>query len=364
MASEPLNVLVVSHAAVIGVNQEPFEALASAGARVTLVAPRTLSTDLRGRLRFEVRSGSRMRAVPLAVLGGTRRAFGGTRGIHLITYLGLRKTIARVKPDVVFVEEEPHSFAARQVARTGVRFVVHENQNILRTLPFPFPRIRRTVLSRAAGVTVRNVAARDLVRAEGFVGPIGLFPHAVDTGGVPAAALDLPRPVVGFAGRLVPEKGIEDLLAATEDLDASVLVVGDGPLRAQIPRRVRCIGAVPHAQMASWYAAMDVAIVPSRTTPTWKEQFGRVIIEANAVGVPVIVSDSGELPRTLDATGGGVVVPEGDAPALRAALVSLLGDEQRRRELGETGRAAVAAKFSYAAIGAQLHTFLREVAAR
>src|ERR1051325_3422327 len=160
MASEPLNVLVVSHAAVIPVNQEPFDALAAAGARVTLVARRRLPTRLRGRLEFQAKPGLRARAVPLTVIGGEQGPLG-SKGIHVITYLSLRAVIEREKPDVVFVEEEPHSVATLQVAQSGVRFVVHENQNIERSLPIPFEWMRRTVLRKAGGGSAEHTAARD-----------------------------------------------------------------------------------------------------------------------------------------------------------------------------------------------------------
>jgi hypothetical protein len=157
MTRDPLNVLVVSHAAVIGVNQVPFDALARDGARVAIVAPSSLRTDLRGRVEFEARPGSAARTIPLPVsLGGYRAALGGQRGIHVIVYRGLARAIAAAAPDVVFVEEEPHSFAARQVARTGIRFVVHENQNIARRLPPPFGSIRRAVLASPCATSPRS----------------------------------------------------------------------------------------------------------------------------------------------------------------------------------------------------------------
>ena len=64
--------------------------------------------------------------------------------------------------------------------------------------------------------------------------------------------------------------------------------------------------------MAAGYAQLDVLVLPSHTTPTWKEQFGRVIVEALWCGVPVVGSDSGEIPWLIELTGGGLVFPEGD----------------------------------------------------
>jgi len=374
MSSSPhkLHVLVVSHAAVIPVNQEPFDALARGGAEVTLVAPRSLHTDLRGRVEFAPMPHLAARAIALPIsVGGYRRLLGGQRGIHLIVYRGLARIVASERPDVVFVEEEPHSLSARQVARTGARFVVHENQNIARRLPPPFGAIRRGVLARAAGVTVRNENASDLIRAEGFTGPIGSFPHAVDLAREGThVPLGLSKPVVGFVGRIVEEKGIFDLVDALEGSTATLLVVGDGPARAAAEERAiakgvsaHFTGAIAHDRMQSVYPEMDVVAIPSRTTPTWKEQFGRIVIEANGAGVPVVVSDSGELQGTAAATAGGVVVPEGDVRALRAAIADLLGNDEKRGALGAAGRASVAADFTPVAVARRLYEFLEKVCA-
>jgi glycosyltransferase involved in cell wall biosynthesis len=98
--------------------------------------------------------------------------------------------------------------------------------------------------------------------------------------------------------------------------------------------------------MPAAYAQMDVLALPSRTTPTWVEQFGRVLVEALWCGVPVVGTASGEIPWVIETTGGGVVVPEGDPGALAAALTALRDDPARRAELARTGRAAVERLFA------------------
>lgn len=370
-------IFVVSHACVVDVNQEPFRALADAGATVRVVAPRRLSTDVRGEIVFAPLRGfeGSVRAVPL-VSGGYSRALGGQRGIHLIVYRNLGRLLRAARPDLVYAEEEPFSFASLQASRLARRaklpFVFHANQNVDKPLPAPFGVIRRIVFSRAAGATARNHAAAELLRTRGFAGPIEIFPHAVDLARYTSevrVAQDVPRPVVGFVGRLVPEKGVDDLVDAVAMLGTgSLLVVGDGPERDALEKRAaglgvgaRFLGAVPHDDVPRIYAGMDVVAVPSRTTPGWKEQFGRIVIEANAAGVPVVASDSGELPATVAATGGGVVFPEGDVAALAEALGRLAGDADAARSLGENGRRGVEARFTPGAVGSRLLTFLLSV---
>ena len=127
-----LRVLVVSHAAVVATNQEPFHALAEAGAEVTVIAPRRLETDIRGTVTLEPLEGLATDLVGLPVaVGGYRRWLGGQRGIHLIWYRNLRWAIREARADVMFIEEEPFSLAAWQCAREAARFhipfVLHEN---------------------------------------------------------------------------------------------------------------------------------------------------------------------------------------------------------------------------------------------
>lgn len=373
--SSQIRVAVVSHAAVVAINQEPFHELARAGAQVTLVAPRALDTDIRGRVELSALPGFAGDLLGLSVvIGGYKRHLGGQRGIHLIAYRGLARALASARPDVLFVEEEPYSLAALQCMRIadrlGIPFVIHENQNILRRVPPPFEQVRARVLARAAGVTVRNTAAEDLVRRLGFTGPVGSFPHGVD----PARFAPSPHAgrTVGFVGRLVPEKGIMLLIdALAEVAGATLLVVGDGPIAGAARARAsaagveaRFTGAVAHERVPSLYADMDVVAIPSLTTPTWMEQFGRIVIEANAASVPVVAFDSGELGATVAATGGGVVVPEGDVAALRAALADLLDRPAERGAMGEQARAAVAERFTPQAIAQRFLAFLSEVLQR
>jgi glycosyltransferase involved in cell wall biosynthesis len=166
---------------------------------------------------------------------------------------------------------------------------------------------------------------------------------------------------------LSPEKGLDTLVAAVCRLDAPVdlLVAGDGILRQWLQeadlghdRRLVLRTDVGHAEMASLYAAMDVLVLPSRTTPRWSEQFGRVLVEALWCGVPVIGSDSGEIPWVVSMTGGGVIFPEGDERALAERLNALRGDPERRAALAVEGRQRVADTFAVDAVATALEESL------
>jgi glycosyltransferase involved in cell wall biosynthesis len=163
---------------------------------------------------------------------------------------------------------------------------------------------------------------------------------------------------VGFAGRLVEEKGVRDLVAATATMKPGVrlLFFGNGELREELEaastpeRPVEVVTDVAHEDMHRAYARMDVLALPSRTTPTWTEQFGRVLVEAMSCGRPAVASDSGEMPWVIAATGGGTTFPEGDISALTATLEALRADPRRRTSLAEAGRVAVEQTFSVPAV--------------
>ncbi|HRE47241.1 MAG TPA: glycosyltransferase family 4 protein, partial [Aggregatilineales bacterium] len=180
-------------------------------------------------------------------------------------------------------------------------------------------------------------------------------PHTID----PQGERDGAERVVGFIGRLVPEKGVDLLLRAAQEVIAGgqairLMIVGQGSEREALERlaatlgiaeQVTFFGHVPSLQMPTLYPQLDVLCLPSRTLPTWKEQFGRVILEAMASGVPVIGSDSGAIPDVIG--DAGVIVPEENPHALAEALRGLLSDPARHADLAQKGRARVEAYFTH-----------------
>jgi glycosyltransferase involved in cell wall biosynthesis len=355
--------LAVSHPAVTSVNQEVYRELARRGWEVTIVVPsRWRHAYSKATVTPRALEGmeSALRPTPVAFPGAQQRHLYLTR---------CRALCAEVRPDVAFVEAEPYSLAATQwrlaLTRLGIPFGVQCYENIDRQLPLPARRLRSRVLRDAAFVAARSDSAERLVRAWGARGEVGLAPPAVpDWQSAPSA----PERsfTVGYAGRLVESKGLTDLLEAVRGLDAPVelLLIGDGELRAQLEgqpipgSRVKVLDGLTHAQMADGYAQLDVLVLPSRTTPTWKEQFGRVIVEALSCGVPVVGSDSGEIPWLIALTGGGLTFPEGDHRALARELQRLRESPALGRRLAAAGRAAVARLFSVPAATDSLERLL------
>jgi len=263
-------------------------------------------------------------------------------------------------PAVAFIEAEPFSLVASQWRRPlrarGIPFGVQIAENIDRELPAPVRALRRRVLRDATFVAARSESAARLARGWGARGEVGLAPHAVPAWEAAQRRRDGVF-TIGYAGRLVPSKGLSDLLAAVRRLPAPVelLLIGDGELRGELEgqpipgSRVRVLTGISHERMAEGFAELDLLALPSRTTPTWKEQFGRVIVEALWCGVPVVGSDSGEIPWLIELTGGGLVFPEGDDAALADRLQELRADPGLRARLAARGRETVERLFSVAA---------------
>jgi glycosyltransferase involved in cell wall biosynthesis len=169
--------------------------------------------------------------------------------------------------------------------------------------------------SRFLAVEARRLGARDV-----RIVPAGIaIPAAV---GAPADP-----PHVLYAGRLSPEKGIEDFLQASDGLDR--VVVGGGPVPV-----AEGVGSVPPAQMGRYYEEAAVVCVPSR-----REGYGMVAREAMAWGRPVVASAVGGLADALEDGVSGLLVPPRDVVALRAALERLLDDSELRARLGAAARA-------------------------
>jgi glycosyltransferase involved in cell wall biosynthesis len=349
--------LVVSHPAIVSVNQEVYRELLQRGWEVTIVVPSRWRHDYSAAdIRPQALAGleSTLHPVPVALAGRQQRHFYLTN---------CRSLCLRTAPDVAFLEAEPFAVPAAQwghsLHRLGIPFGVHCYENIDRDLPLPVRWMRTRVLRDAAFVAARSDTAAKLVRSWGARGDVELAPPAVPPwADAPSAALGTPRNfTVGYAGRLTESKGLIDLLAAVRQLDAPVelILIGDGALRGtldgqSIPgSKVRVLDGLRHEEMGSGYAQLDVLVLPSHTTATWKEQFGRVIIEALWCNVPVVGSDSGEIPWLLGLTGGGLIFPEGQPERLAEQLTKLRREPDLRRQLASNGRTAVERLFTVAA---------------
>jgi glycosyltransferase involved in cell wall biosynthesis len=269
--------------------------------------------------------------------------------------------IGQLSPDVIHLWEEPWSVVALQALilrdcyAPKAAVVLETDQNILRRLPFPFEQIRRFALRNIDALIVRTDEAEAVSRACGYTGPVATVEYCVDKEVFYPADREGARHelgsdglILGYVGRLVPEKGLSTVLKAMSAAPSSVVlfIIGEGPEQPSLEQEVQALGLGDRVsflgrksmpQVARFLNGIDVLALMSRTAPTWKEQFGRVIIEAQACGVPIIGSDSGAIPGVVG--GGGWVVPEGDSASLTSLLNRLAQYPEEVRAASEAALA-------------------------
>jgi glycosyltransferase involved in cell wall biosynthesis len=363
-----VRVLMVSKACVVGAYQTKLQELAGLpNLELTVVVP-PYWRDERGELHLERQhtTGYELVVEPMVWNGH----------FHLHFYPGLGKRMARVQPELVHIDEEPYNLATAHALwlarRIGAKSLFFSWQNLLRRYPLPFRLLERYVLSHADHGIVGSHEAGQVWRSKGYRGPLAVIPQfGID----PDTFRPAPRPggrsfVVGYVGRLVEEKGVDLLLEALAGLEGvwRAYVLGSGPAQESLLAQARNLGMVdrisydtwiPSSQMPAYYRQLDVLVLPSRTRPNWKEQFGRVLVEAMACGVPVIGSDSGEIPHVIG--DAGLVFPEGRADALRGHLSRLLRDPDLRTSLSQRGRERVLAHYTQSQIAAETYQVYQEM---
>ncbi|MBN1516843.1 glycosyltransferase [Candidatus Sumerlaeota bacterium] len=368
-----MKLVSIWHGAVFAEYQKRYRELARLGYDVTLIAPERWSAGLPAPATLE-----RLPEAEFELIGlPTHWARHGAT----FYYSGLSRTLARLQPDVIECIEEPYSLAAFLVARWRRRYAPHAKlivstcQNIRKNYPPPFGWMERYVLRQADALTGLNAESIEIYRAKGFDKPAIVLPTGLDLAAFPLR--DDPErwndpPIVGYAGRMVDEKGLDTLLRAAQaaKTPCRVMLAGQGPDRARlkalartldIENRVEFLDAIPHGQMAEFYRALDMFALPSLTRPNWKEQFGRVLVEAMACGANVIGSDSGEIPRVIG--DAGLIFAEGDAQALAAKIDQLAQDANLRNELRRRGREKVEREYTWQAVAQTLHGFIQSLVA-
>ncbi|PZT69684.1 alpha-(1-2)-phosphatidylinositol mannosyltransferase [Streptomyces sp. SW4] len=182
------------------------------------------------------------------------------------------------------------------------------------------------------------------------------------------------RPVVVCVSRLVPRKGQDTLIRAMPRIlaaepDTVLLIVGGGPYEKDLRRlaretgvaaSVRFTGSVPWSELPAHYGAGDVFAMPCRTRRGGLdvEGLGIVYLEASATGLPVVAGDSGGAPDAVLDGETGWVVRGGSVEESAERIVTLLGDEQLRRRMGERGRAWIEEKWRWDLLADRLKTLL------
>jgi rhamnosyl/mannosyltransferase len=336
-----------------------------------------------------VRRGVTVSAVVAAVRGpggeGTVRGVRVVRTGTVATMLSqpLSPSYARrvrAEPGDLLHLHHPNPVADWAALRDGRPFVISHHSDIVRQRvlqPLYRPLVHRAY-ARARRIAV---ASEQLLASSPELAPFRdrarVIPYGIDarplaaTPAVLARAAELrhsvgDRPVVLAVGRLVGYKGFDVLVRAVRGLDAAVVIIGTGPeetrLRAIAGPEVRLAGRVDGEDLVAWYHACDLFCLPSVTRA---EAFGIVLLEAMACGKPLVTT---ALPTGVSAVNRegstGLVVPPGEAPALREALGALLSDPARRKVMGDEARAVQSREYTAELMGERYLVLYEEALGR
>lgn len=393
LSSRPIRVLAVDHTAGVAPFRRKFAALAAfPDIELTVLVPDRWVENYRTvRATVLSRDGYRLEVGSVIWPGYENRAFftGGLAG-----------AIRRARPDILHLWEEPFSFIAlqalilRRVLAPRAKSLFFSSDNLARDFRYPYrpsavyAAIERWVHGQCEVGTAVSGEVVEVLRAKGYGGPIDIVPHGLDL-----EAYAEPNPerraaarerigardvVIGYAGRLLPMKGIDVLLRAAavmatraEPRAFTVAVMGEGPDRERlvalaselgIGDRVLFLPSVPHESIPGALESFDITVVPSLTTPKWKEQFGRAALEAMAAGSAVVVSNSGALPYVVGDV--GLVAPEGNPEALAEILSRLVATPVERETRGARGRERVRESFTWTALASALRERYRAMLER
>ncbi len=358
-----MRVLMISKALVVGAYHKKTSELANLGIDLHLIVPKTW-----GRQKPEVTEASDYTIHLLPIY------FSGKNHFHF--YQGLKSLIASINPDIIHIDEEPYSLVTYQAIRIAkeknIRTLFFTWQNIKKKYPFPFSALERYAFNNVHTAIAGNLEASDVMREKGFSKKIFIVPQfgvdpqiysKRDAGSLKVQLFGASNvQVIGYVGRFVEEKGIQTLLQAFSKLDrtARLLLIGSGPYKKKILEtsgilnindRLQMPGDISSDKIPLYLNCLDCLVLPSLTRSNWKEQFGRVLIEAMSCGVPVIGSDSGEIPNVIG--DAGLIFKEGDADDLGNKMEIIMNDPIMKEQFRKRGCSRVIEHFTQKHIAEQ-----------
>lgn len=387
-----MKIVVVSHTYIVDLNCEKLRALAqlSPEIEVTVVVPKIWKPGgvQNQTIESQYKDEGNFKIVPVSNFSQNHQGLL-TFGTDLISFL------QQFRPQVIQVEQASRSLAYTQTIILNkllglkAKNIFFTWWNLPYTLKLPAALLEKFNLNNSHGIISGNQDGAEVLRQRGYQGVIKVMPQlGVDeTLFTPknqptlAAKLGIKSDdfVVGFVGRFVPEKGLLTLLqalVALKDKSWKLMLLGRGELRDKtikiatennIQDRLILVESVPHDEVANYINLMSTLVLPSETTYKfktltavgWKEQFGHVLIEAMACQVPVIGSDSGEIPHVIG--DAGLIFPEGNVQALTDCIKKLIQKPELAQNLGVMGYQKAMAKYTNKALAKEQYEFYQEL---
>lgn len=379
LSTNKKKVLIVSHSSVVSVYQKKIQEMAKCQEiDFTLFIPSAYFES--GRVVEGNANGEGYRIERLRTLFGR----SGRQNLHFYPFLFSK--LREVSPNIIHLEEEPESLVTFQciflskflkLSPKVVLFTwrnidkTHREWGVFRPQKYLYPQLENYSLRNLDYLIAGNKEGAAIFAEKGYSWPIEVIPqygvdakefHRFDSGRL-RNDLGLHGFVIGYVGRLWKPKGIDTLLKSVVGINAQVnlLLIGSGPHKSEyvkvskslgISNRVKFVESIKASDVPKYMNCLDVLVLPSRTTPEWKEQFGRVLIEAMACEVPVVGSSSGEIPNVIG--NAGLTFREGDQNDLAEKLEALIADPELRARLIKAGRQRVAENFTNTILATKL----------
>lgn len=396
------NLVIISHAYVYAPYRAKIEALAKyKDLNITLITP---EFGLEG-------GGQKVYTTPYEGKSYKHIILSGffTGKLNFFIFRNIKKTLQSLNPDVILLEEEYWTQVAAQVSYVTKKFlpktklILLSQENIChiweKEAKSPYQKLRyasfhlleKFIIPRLDGLVFQFPKVwkdfEQRMLALKFRGIKGTFPQlGVDYGRfakpIATKKLDIIKQkiniedkdfVYGYIGRLTLEKGIEDMIyafAGWNKPNTKVLIIGNGEEsyienlntlidKLNLNHIISIHPAIAFDDIPAYFQILDISILLSHTTPIWKEQFGRVLVESMAAGTPVIGSDSGAIPLVIGDT--GYIVPEKDIIYIRKALNDAYTNKSKYIQLSKLGQKRSESEFSYTAIAKQTYDFIKKI---
>jgi glycosyltransferase involved in cell wall biosynthesis len=387
-----MRILVASHTYIVDINCEKLRILSQLEPEieVTVIVPKKWKPGgVQNKIiETQYRDEGKFRIVPVSNFSQNHQGLL-TFGADLIPLL------RKFRPQIIQVEQGSRGLAyaemitLNQLLGLKAKNVFFTWWNLPYNLKFPVSLLEKYNLTHSHGIISGNQDGAEILRQQGYKGQIKVMPQlGVDeTLFTPTPQPELATKlgiephdfVVGFVGRFVQEKGLLTLvnaLTSLKDKSWKFLLLGRGSLQSElmnqaakdnIQNRIILVESVSHDEVPKYINLMSTLVLPSETnyklknitSVGWKEQFGHVLIEAMACKVPVIGSNSGEIPYVIG--DAGLIFPEADAKALADCIVQLMDKPELAKNLGEMGYQKAMTQYTNKALAKQQLEFYKEL---
>ncbi|MBL4587977.1 glycosyltransferase family 4 protein [Candidatus Babeliales bacterium] len=375
-----MKILIIGHAYIAPINQEKWTTFARLNHddQLTVVFPEKWKDSLFSQTKTETE--------PLF----SNCTFIGLPAYNTwqeIKYRYHTKDLVRIlrekKPDIIYVEQGDCAISYLQIILLSIFFSPRAKRLFFTWVNWKpkvslkhnlfFGTIGKINRFFSHGAIVGNYDAQVILEDKKFKKPILVLPQLGINTNMEPHEKQHTQYRVGFIGRFAAEKGIFDLLHSFFSIqkqhpDWSLLFVGSGPEEKNLKKtiaelnlkeKVEIKEPVPHEEIFTILKEIDILVLPSYDIPTWREQFGHILIEAMALKIPIIGSTGGEIPNVIGNT--GCIFIQRNISDLSTKMNLLMKNPEMRKSLGEKGFERVKQEYSHEVIAEKSRTFLKKL---